>query len=254
MSRHSTRRVGWTSIAILVACLVLLQAAVSIAWVSPFLVPPPSQVLEAVVGLFRRERLGAEIVVTFAMTFAAVGVGALVGTPVGYMLYRSALLRRSFLSWVTALFSAPMVLLYPLFVVVFGRSNLSMIMLGACVAAIPIALNTQAALLSIPRVVRDVGRSFRTPPLMMATRVILPAAAPTYFVGIRLGLIYALVNIVATGFLIDFGELGGLGNLIATLYDRYDIPAMYAAIVAVVTVSVMFFWLTEKAERWLRPE
>jgi NitT/TauT family transport system permease protein len=253
-SRPHSSGARWSAAAILVVCIVLLQAAVAANWISPFLVPPPSKVLEAIVGLFRQERLVGEIAVTFGMTFAAVAIGAVVGTPAGYLLYRSGLMRRAFLSWVTALFSAPMVLLYPLFVVVFGRNSLSMIMLGACVAAIPITLNTQAALLSIPRVIHNVGRSFRTPRLMMAMRVILPAAAPTYFVGIRLALIYALVNIVATGFLIDFGELGGLGNLIATLYDRYDIPAMYAAITSVVIISVMFFWLTERFERWLRPE
>lgn len=253
-NRRITPSGVWPAIAVLIVFLLVLQGAVAAGWVSRFIVPSPLEIFSAVGGLVREERLGAEIAVTFGMTFAAVAIGALVGTPAGVLLSRSVVLRRAFTAWVTALFSAPLVLLYPMFVVVFGRNNLSMVMLGACVAAIPITLHTQAAILAIPAVFLKVGRSFGTSRLMTLTRITVPATAPTYFVGIRLGLIYTLVTIVATGFLMDFGGLGGLGNLIANMYDRYDIPAMYAAIASVIVISVAFYWLTERMERWLRPE
>jgi len=71
---------------------------------------------------------------------------------------------------------------------------------------------------------------------------------PTIFVGIRLGLIFALINVVGVEFLINFG---GLGQLINELAERYDLPGTYAAICFVVLVSVLFFMVLEKAERWL---
>lgn len=242
-----------TGALIVVAAVVVAQTAATYGWVSKFLLPPPSDVVVAIVRLFRSEGLAGEVGITFLMTFVAVGIGILIGTPIGWVLYRSRLLGRAFGPWITALFSAPIVLLYPMYVVVFGRSNLSMIMLGATVATIPIVLKTREGLIEIPPVLLNVGRTFRATPLYTVTRILIPAAAPAVFVGIRLALIYALVNIVATGFLIDFGELGGLGNLIATLYDRYDIPGMYGAITFVVLISVAFFWITERVERWLRP-
>lgn len=242
-----------TGAALVIAALAAGQVASTQGWVSRFLLPPPTDVAVAVVRLFGNDRLAGEVGITFLMTFAAVAIGIVIGAPVGWGLYRVGLLGRAFGPWVTALFSAPIVLLYPMYVVVFGRSNLSMIMLGATVATIPIILKTREGLAQIPPVLLNVGRTFRAPPLQTFARILVPAAAPSVFVGIRLALIYALVNIVATGFLIDFGELGGLGNLIATLYDRYDIPGMYGAITFVVLISVAFFWITERAERWLRP-
>jgi ABC-type nitrate/sulfonate/bicarbonate transport system permease component len=77
-----------------------------------------------------------------------------------------------------------------------------------------------------------------------------PAALPTIFVGIRLGLIFALINIVGVEFLINYG---GLGQLINDLSERYDLPGTYAAICFVILVSVVFFMALEKAERWLSP-
>ena len=49
----------------------------------------------------------------------------------------------------------------------------------------------------------------------------MPAALPSVFVGLRLGLIFAMINIVGVEFLINFG---GLGQLINELAERYDLP------------------------------
>ena len=70
------------------------------------------------------------------------------------------------------------------------------------------------------------------------------------FVGVRLGLIFALINVVGVEYLINFG---GLGQLINDLAERYDLPGTYAAIFFVVLISVCFFVFTEWIERWLRP-
>jgi len=56
-----------------------------------------------------------------------------------------------------------------------------------------------------------------------------------------------MINIVGVEFLINFG---GLGQLINDLAERYDLPATYAAIFFVVLVSVVFFVVTERLERW----
>ena len=77
-----------------------------------------------------------------------------------------------------------------------------------------------------------------------------PAALPTIFVGLRLGLIFALINIVGVEFLINFG---GLGQLINELAERYDLGGTYAAICFVILVSVIVFAVTERIERWLTP-
>ena len=84
----------------------------------------------------------------------------------------------------------------------------------------------------------NVGRSFNLSPMQSFTKILLPAALPTIFVGIRLGLIFTLINVVGVEFLINFG---GLGQLINDLAERYDLPGTYAAIFFVILVSVVFF-------------
>ena len=61
---------------------------------------------------------------------------------------------------------------------------------------------------------------------------------------------YTLVNIVAIEYLIDFG---GLGRIVSQMYDNFSIPETYAAIVAVILVSTIFYWGFGRVEKWLRP-
>ena len=112
------------------------------------------------------------------------------------------------------------------------------------------SLKTVEGLAGTRRVLIDVGRSFKLSQTQQFWKILFPAALPSMFVGIRLGLIFALINIVGVEFLINFG---GLGQLINELAERYDLPGTYAAICFVVLVSVCFFAVTGWVERWLRP-
>ena len=117
------------------------------------------------------------------------------------------------------------------------------------VVIIAVILKTIEGFAGAPRVLVDVGRSFRLTASQEFRKILLPAALPSVFVGMRLGLIFAMINIVGVEFLINFG---GLGQLINEMAERYDLPATYAAICFVVLVSVLFFDVTERVERWIR--
>ncbi len=173
-----------------------------------------------------------------------------VGIALGMLLYRFRLLRRATESWVAALASAPVVLMYPLFLVIFGRSATTIVMIGFVAGLPPVILKTVEGLVGTRKVLLDVGRTFRLTDAQLFQKILLPAALPSIFVGLRLGLIFAMINIVGVEFLINFG---GLGQLINELAERYDMPGTYGAIFFVVLVSVGFFLLAERLERWLRP-
>jgi NitT/TauT family transport system permease protein len=95
----------------------------------------------------------------------------------------------------------------------------------------------------------DVGRSLRLTPSQEFRQILLPAALPQIFVGLRLGLIFCLINVVGVEFLIN---LGGLGQLINDLAERYDLPGTYAAICFVVLASILFFVILDRGEKWLQ--
>lgn len=233
-----------------IAFLIAVELLIRVGAINRFIVPPPSEII----GSFERIIVEEDVLHRFLLTATeclTAGVMLTVfGVAGGVAMHRFHLLRQACETWVAAMASAPTVLMYPLFLVIFGRSAWTMIMMGFVAALPPVILKTIEGISGTRRVLIDVGRSFKLTPAQQFWKIQFPAAMPTIFVGVRLGLIFALINIVGVEFLINFG---GLGQLINELAERYDLAGTYAAICFVILVSVLFFVALERAERWLRP-
>jgi len=246
-SRGGARTVGITTT---VAAIAVIEGLIRGGAINAFIVPLPTQILAALPRIIAEEHVlqrfwqTAQEVLWASLLLAAFGIA------LGALLYRFRALRQAFEAWVGALAAAPIVLMYPLFLVIFGRSTTTIVMIGFAAGLAPVILKTVEGLSGTRKVLIDVGRSFKLTPGQQFRKVLLPAALPAVFVGLRLGLIFAMINIVGVEFLINFG---GLGQLINELAERYDLPGTYGAILFVILASVVFFDLTERIERWLRP-
>jgi NitT/TauT family transport system permease protein len=234
----------------LVIFIVAVELLIRAGAINRYIVPLPSQVVLSFGRVITEEDILGRFRLTFLESLAAGALITVVGAAFGILLYRVELLRQACETWVAALASAPTVLMYPLFLVIFGRSATTIIMMGFVAGLPPVILKTIEGLAGTRRVLINVGRSFKLRPTQMFVKILFPSALPTIFVGVRLGLIFTLINVVGVEFLINFG---GLGQLINDLAERYDLPGTYAAICFVILVSVFFFIITERVERWLRP-
>jgi NitT/TauT family transport system permease protein len=234
----------------LIGFLVIVELLIRVGIINRYIVPMPSQIAMAFERLFVEEDIVGRFQLTFSEALRAGVMITIVGIAIGIALYRFELWRRATETWIAAMASAPTVLMYPLFLVIFGRSAWTIIMMGFVAGLPPVILKTIEGLAGTRRVLINVGRSFNLTPTQHFTKILLPAALPTIFVGVRLGLIFMLINIVGIEFLINFG---GLGQLINDLAERYDLPGTYATICFVILVSVCFFVFTEWVERWLTP-
>jgi len=239
--------VGLLGVAVLA---VTLEVVVSAGWVMDLVVPRPSDAILAFPPVQDEMDLFGNFLITLGMTAASTAIALAIGIPFGYFLYRNERFGIAYEGWLAAAFAAPTVLLYPLFLVIFGRTHLTLIMMGFIPGSIPIIIQTRQGLLGVSETLINVGRSFNVSEREMFWKIQLPAAVPTIFSGIRIGVMYTLVNIVAIEYLIDFG---GLGRIVSEMYFRFDTPGTYASIMAVILVSVIFYWGFGRVEKWLRP-
>ena len=246
-NRYFPATVGLISFVVFVA---LIELFIRIGLINRFIVPLPSDIVAAFPRVIVEEHVLDRFLLTAGEAFSASILVTIFGVAGGVMLYRYHLLRLATETWVAAIAAAPLVLMYPLYLVIFGRSALTIVMMGFTAGLAPVILKTLEGLLSTRRVLINVGKSFNLTPSQQFWKILFPAALPTIFVGLRLGLIFALINIVGVEFLINFG---GLGQLINELAERYDLAGTYAAICFVILVSICVFILMERLERWLRP-
>jgi len=246
-----SRRGAWAfGIVTTIALIAAVELLIRVGLINRFIVPLPSQILAAIPRIVTEENVLHRFWQTTQEIIWASLLLAAIGVALGALLHRFELLRAACETWVAALAAAPIVLMYPLFLVIFGRSATTIVMIGFVAGLAPVILKTIEGLAGTRRVLIDVGRSFRLSPAKQFWKILLPAALPSVFVGLKLGLLFAMINIVGVEFLINFG---GLGQLINELAERYDLPGTYGAILFVILASIGFFEITERLERWLRP-
>jgi len=225
------------------------HATVAPGWVSGYTVPPPLEVWLEGVKLVRDGSILPAFLLTLSQTMAAIAIAGAFGIVCGWILYRHRILGLAYETWLRALFSAPLILFYPILMVVFGRNPSAIVAMGALASLVPVILQTRAGLLGVRPVLLSVARSFNASEAQVARKLLIPAALPTLFTGLRPGLIYAMINVVAMAYLANFG---GLGFLVGELYDRFDIPGMYGAALFTIVMSAMVFWGAERLEVWIQ--
>lgn len=154
----------------------------------------------------------------------AVALGVGLGTALG----RS----RTGMDYVGPLFAffraIPPPTLVPVFMVLFGLGpgmQVATIIFGA---VWPILLNTVDGVRSVDPVKVDTARSFRTPGPYWIAMVVLPAALPKIFAGLRLSLSISLILMVVSELI---GSFAGIGHQLISSQQNFDFPLMWSWIV-----------------------
>src|SRR5262249_53454803 len=132
LSRVDTPRyVPWMlGVGTFVGFFVLIEALIKVGCVNRFIVPFPSDIITPVRRVILEEDVLNRFFLTAGEAFAASFLVTVVGVAGGVMLYRFNLLRLATETWVAAIAAAPLVLAYPLYLVIFGRSALTIVMMG----------------------------------------------------------------------------------------------------------------------------
>ncbi|MCE7009101.1 ABC transporter permease [Kibdelosporangium philippinense] len=123
--------------------------------------------------------------------------------------------------------SIPPVLLLPFFMVIFGIDSPQKIALIAFGALWPILLNSVDGARSVDAVKTDTARSFRVPRSQWIFMVVLPAALPKIFAGLRVSLSLSLVLMVISELV---GAATGMGTQLVDAQRQYEYTDMWAII------------------------
>jgi ABC-type nitrate/sulfonate/bicarbonate transport system permease component len=155
---------------------------------------------------------------------AAIVLGVALGTALG----RS----RTGMQYVGPLFAffraLPSPALVPVFILLFGIENGMKLALIVFAAIWPILLNTVDGVRSVDSVKTDTARSFRTPRGQWVTMVVLPAALPKIFAGMRLSLAISVILMVVSEMV---GTTSGIGYQLNYARTQFDFTTMWAWIV-----------------------
>lgn len=246
--RGALYRVG-LPIAGVVATVLIWHVATTALQVRSFLFPAPYPVAQ---WLWNNTDVWLEHGrITVYETLAGFGLGAAAGLVTAVVLLASPHVERALLPLVISLNAIPKVALAPLFVVWFGlEGHTSKIALAASICFFPVMISTMAGLSATPAELGELARSLSAPRWKAFLKVRVPWALPQVFVGLKLGMTLAVIGAVVAEMT---RPSGGLGTLIYFAGQNAATTTIFAAVVALMVISITLFYTVVVAERLLLP-
>jgi len=176
--------------------------------------------------------VSGELWTALAASLYRVVAGFAIGTAAGIVAGLGAGLlpgvRNFFDPLVSFLFSIPKIAFLPVFLLLFGLGHASKIAIIAFSVFFPVFIASRHAVLSINPILLWAAQNMGTPPRITFFRVIIPAAAPQLFAGIRIGLAHAFVVLFAAELI---GSKAGLANIVSNGEEWVRFDQMLAGIV-----------------------
>jgi NitT/TauT family transport system permease protein len=237
-----SRIANWYSIPLL---LLTWQLAVTSGLVESRLLPSVGQVWVALTNDIGNGALPYHAGVTLGRAAIGFVLAGIAGVAFAAAMALSATVRNLFEPIFFFGYPIPKIALFPVFTYIFGIGSPSKIAFAFLECLYPIVVTAYLAFRAIPnRTIWTAENMGATQPTIIR-RVILPAALPGIFAGLRIALPISIIVIVLTEMI---GDSKGLGYFIAVSGTRFAFPDVYAAILVIGVIGL----LLDHALLWLR--
>jgi ABC-type nitrate/sulfonate/bicarbonate transport system permease component len=213
--------------------------------ISPILLPNPVNVWDELLNVLWTLEFVGDLRVTLMELAIAFSISSTVGVTLGYLISRSQYSIRVFEPLFAGIYSVPIILFLPLYILFFGLGPASKIALGVSTSFFPIILNTIAGFGYVDRIYVLSARSMGASDYQLFRWVLFPAAFPIILTGLRIGFTVALLSILGSE---TIASLAGLGHRIVHLAEGMDTARMFAYIAFVVAIALTLNTVTSSLE------
>lgn len=231
--------------------LLLWKAVVVIGGYPPFILPPPESVLVRLVEAWTDGVIPPHAWATLLEILLGFTVGSVAAVVVGYGLGRSSFLARLISPYLVAAQATPILALAPVLALWFGPGLLSKVVIAALIVFFPVAVSTMVGIRSVDAGLLELARSLRATRPQVVMTLEIPAALPSIFGGLRIGITLAVVGAIVGEWA---GAERGLGVLVNLARGSlFDIPLMFATLVTIAAIGVALYLAVVLVERRLVP-
>ncbi|HEX3175381.1 MAG TPA: ABC transporter permease [Methylomirabilota bacterium] len=232
---RSSRNVALT-ILLFLATIGVWEGTVRALAIPGFILPPPSQVAQALYRGFASglyvQHLGYTLLETLLGFIAGSLLGFFLGTAVAMNRYVEFFLY----PYIVMFQSLPKVALAPLIVVWFGLGLTSKVLNAALVAFFPLLVNTMVGLKSADEDRVNLMRSLAASDQQIFWMLRLPNALPFVMAGLDVAMIFALIGAIVAEFV---GAQRGLGMLIQSMNFNMDVSGQFSILLVLSVVGLV---------------
>jgi ABC-type nitrate/sulfonate/bicarbonate transport system permease component len=228
--------------------LVFWEVATYWSNVPELFLPRPSVIVVTLYDLIRNKGLLVDLGVTLYRIFAGFLLAAVVGITLGILMGTSRRIYAICDIFIAAIYPIPKISLLPLVVIWLGSGNMSLVTLSALAAVFPILVNTIVGVRQCDEGLILAARDLGATRTQIQRKVVLPAAIPSIFGGLRLALGISIIMVVAAEMQLS---KYGIGARLTFAGSVLETGQVFAMLVLLAIVGVLLTKGQEKLDRFI---
>jgi len=228
--------------------LAVWEAGVRVLNVPAYLMPPPTAVFRVFVNEY--QKLAYHGWVTTYEMLLGYALAVAVAIPLAIAITASQRFDRFVTPQMLFFQVVPKVAIAPLFLVWFGVGVTPKILVAFLISFFPIVIDAAVGLRSMSSEMRDLARSMGASRWQVFAQFRLPTSLPYLFSGLKVAATLAVAGAVVGEFV---GADKGLGYLLLVTNSNMETALMFATIVALTIIGLLFFYAVEFLESLLIP-
>ncbi|WP_158930435.1 ABC transporter permease [Acidisphaera sp. S103] len=234
-----------------IVLLALWSVSARFGWLPPQILPSPGEVWAALLDMAHSGDLAGNAGISLLRVVEGFAAGSVLGLLLGVAMGLSPKTEDYVKPLFTAFAQVPTLGWIPFLMLLVGIGEPLKVLVIAKAAFVPVTLNTLAGIRAVPPMYREVGALFRFSRWQLLRKVVLPAAVPPIFTGLRYGLTHAWNALVAVELL---ASAEGLGYLLVWGRQMFWLDTMMAAmlIIGIVgfTLDRIMAAVEARLQRW----
>jgi NitT/TauT family transport system permease protein len=224
---------GQIRLAVVAGVVLFLEFICRVGSVDAISLAPPTKIVASAIELVMSGEIRRDAFLTFSTVAGSIVSAVSVGFLMGLALHRFPLVRRFLDPFLASYYSIPTFVFYPFFIVMFGLNRIPLMAIGFIFAVVAMAINTLSGMQRVPRVWLRTAQMMRMSRIDTIRKVIMPAAAPYLFTGLKLAIVYSFIGVIAGEFILSGA---GLGFQIAFSYNSFETAKMYGYLAILLTL------------------
>lgn len=249
------KRVNWGRLLPFIGPLALFivwDLVVRAGWIRAILLPPPSATVATLVTGLLGGPLLTDFAVTVWRTVQAFAIAAVVGVPLGVLLGSNEKAYRSVEFLIDFFRSTPSSALIPLFLLIFGVSDINKVAIAAFGAFLIVIFNSAYGVINARKQRVMAAKVMGASNWQIFKDVLVWESLQPTFVGLRSAVSMALVIVIVAEMFI--GSDAGLGHRIIDAQQVLNVKTMYAAILAAgglgYALNILFLVAERRIVHW----
>jgi ABC-type nitrate/sulfonate/bicarbonate transport system permease component len=220
--------------------------------IAPIFLPAPSVIAVYLWRMIADGTMEYHLGVTLLRIFAGFAVAAVTGVALGLAMGMSRIVAKVADIWIAALYPLPKISLIPLLIIWLGTGEAYRIVISAVTAFFPIVISTYSGIRQADRGLIQAARDLGANAHQIQLKVVIPAAIPSIFAGLHLGMGVTIILIVAAE-MIGGSSQSGMGYLLISSGQVMETEKVFASLVVLAVVGAVVIKLQQWTDRKVAP-